>query len=296
MKNCPKLSISIVNYNSGDFLVSCLNSLEGVKNEVDFDVWILDNASADLSFQKAKGEFPQFHYFESKENLGFGAGHNVNLKKIESEYILILNPDTEIKVGVLKRMVEFMDTNPDVGASSCKVILPDGSLDWASHRGFPTPLASLLFFLGDDRLYHLSGKPMDKPHEVDSISGAFFLTRKSVMDKVGPPAGGFDESYFMYAEDLDLCFRIKQAGFKIMYLPEVSIIHYKGVSSGLKKHSQEFTTADLETKKRSLDAFYKTMKIFYKKHYEKNYPFFINWLVYLGINTKWWLTKRKLTV
>jgi len=100
----------------------------------------------------------------------------------------------------------------------------------------------------------------------------------------------------MYAEDLDLCYRIKEAGYKIMYVPAVSILHYKGVSSGLKKHSQDFTTADLETKKRSLDAFYKTMIIFYKKHYEKKYFFLINWLVYLGINIKWFLAKRKLTV
>ena len=287
-----KLSVSIVNYNSGEFLNKCLESLEIVKNEANFEVFILDNASTDDSFSEAKNKFPNFHYMENGKNVGFGAGHNVNLKKINSEYILILNPDTEIKDGVLSKMLEFMESHQDVGAASCRVVLPDGTIDWASHRGFPTPFASLMYLLGDDKLYHLTDRDMENPHEVDSISGAFFLTRKSVLEK----AGYFDESYFMYAEDLDLCYRIKEAGYKIMYVPAVSILHYKGVSSGLKKHSQDFTTADLETKKRSLDAFYKTMIIFYKKHYEKKYFFLINWLVYLGINIKWFLAKRKLTV
>lgn len=286
-----KLSISIVNYNSGDFLDRCLESLEKIKND-NFDVWILDNNSSDDSFKNTKEKFNKFHFVENNKNVGFGAGHNINLKKMNSQYILILNPDTEIGSGALSHMVDFMERSPDVGAASCKVILPDGSIDTASHRGFPTPYAALLYFLGEDSIYHLSGRNMDEPHEVDAISGAFFLTRKSVLEKVGY----FDESYFMYAEDLDLCYRIKEAGFKVMYVPDVSIIHHKGVSSGLKKHSQEFTTADLETKQRSLDAFYKTMIIFYKKHYEKKYPFFINWLVYLGVNLKWLLAKQKMHV
>ncbi|MDO8429049.1 MAG: glycosyltransferase family 2 protein, partial [Candidatus Daviesbacteria bacterium] len=151
---------------------------------------------------------------------------------------------------------------------------------------------SFLYFLGNDRLYHLSGEDMTKIHEVDSITGAFFFTRKSVLDKVGI----FDEDYFMYAEDLDLCYRIKSAGYKIVYVPSIKVIHHKGISSGLKKQTARLSTADLETKKRSLDYFYETMKIFYKKHLEEKYPFFINWLVYLGINIKWLLAKRKLEV
>jgi GT2 family glycosyltransferase len=146
--------------------------------------------------------------------------------------------------------------------------------------------------LGNDSLYHLTDRNLEEIHEVDAITGAFFFTRKSVFEKVGY----FDEDYFMYAEDIDLCYRIKKAGYKIMYIPKVSVLHSKGVSSGLKKHSQNISQANLETRKRSLNYFYKTMKIFYKKHYEKSYPFFINWLVYLGINLRWFLAKRKLTV
>ena len=288
-----KLSISIVNFNSGEYLAKCLSSLKKAKDGVDMEIWVINNASTDNSFTFAKEKFPDVQFIENDQNLGFGKAQNIALRRIKNEYVLILNPDTEIGNNVILHMLKFMEGNPDVGAATCKVVLGNGQLDWASHRGFPTPFASFLYyFLKDDSLYHLSRKPMDKPHEVDSISGSFFLTRKSVLEKVG----FFDEDYFMYAEDIDLCFRIKEAGFKIMYVPEVSIVHHKGISSGLKKHSLNLTTADLETRKRSLDAFYNAMKIFYKKHLEKKYPFFINWLVYLGINFRWFLAKHKMYV
>lgn len=287
-----KLTVSIVNYNTGDYLISCLNSLFKNSDKIDLSVWVIDNASSDNSFQKAKENFPKVNFIQNKENLGFARAHNVVLREIKSEYILLLNPDTEIKKGVISTVFEFMEENSDVGAATCQILLPDGKVDLTAHRGFPTPLASLLYFLGDDSRYHLSTKNLKSIHEVDAISGAFFFTRKSVLQKVGL----FDEDYFLYAEDIDLCFRIKQAGFKIMYLPTVNIIHHKGISSGLKKHSQSVSMASFETKQKSLDAFYQTMKLFYKKHLEKGYPFFINWLVYFGIDIKWMLAKRNLTV
>lgn len=287
-----KLSIIIVNYNAGNHLLECLESVEEVEHEADIYTYVVDNASTDNSVFDAKKKFPWAQFILNRENLGFGKANNLILKRIETEFILLLNPDTILEKGVIKHMLKFMKESPDVGAATCKVTLENGEIDWATHRGFPTPWASLLYVLGDDSRYHLTKREMDNVHEVDSISGAFFFTRKSVLDKVG----FFDEDYFMYAEDIDLCFRIKKAGFKVMYIPEVKITHKKGITSGLKKHSQQITTADLETKKRSLDAFYSTMKIFYKKHYEKKYFFLINWLTYLGINIKWWLAKRKLTV
>lgn len=287
------LTISIVNYNAGDFLINCLESIEKYKDGLNIDVWVVDNASADDSAKKAKVKFPQFHFLFNQDNLGFGKAHNQILKKAKTKYILILNPDSELKKGTLKYMLSFMDKNNDAGAASCRVVKADGSLDWASHRGFPTPLASLLyFFFKDDRLYHLTDRDLSKPHEVDAIVGAFFLTKKEVLDKVGL----FDEDYFMYAEDLDLCYRIKKANYKIMYIPEVEILHLKGVSSGIKSHSQNLTTANRESKLKSLNSFYQTMIIFYKKNLAKGYPFFINWLVYLGINLKWWLARDRQVV
>lgn len=290
-----KLSIVIVNYNAGDLLLKCLTSLSVLQDNVDLDldIWVVDNASWDNSLKQAKEWFPKLNFIENKENLGFGKANNIALKKIKTEYILLLNPDSEVPSGTLNYMLKFIKENPEVGAATCKVEKEDGSLDLASHRGFPTPWASFLYFvLGDNSLYHLTNRDMEKPHEVDAIAGAFFLTRKEVLDKVGL----FDEDYWLYAEDLDLCYRIKKAGFKVMYIPEVKIIHHKGVTSGIKKHSQSISSATETSKKRALDSFYETMKIFYKKHLAKNYPFFINRLVYSGINFKWFLAKRKMTV
>lgn len=286
------LSVIIVNYNCGDYLIQCLKSLEATKSKLDLDIWVVDNDSIDDSLEKAQKLFPDFHYIENKENLGFGAANNQVLKLVKNEYILMLNPDTEVEEETLPYMVKYMDEHPDVGAATCMALLENGKMDWGYHRGFPTPWASLLYFIGNDKLYHLSNKDMSKIHEVDAISGSFFLTRKSVFNKVGL----FDEAYWMYAEDIDLCFRIKKAGFKIMFVPDVKVVHIKGVSSGIKQHSQEVTTATRDSRMRAFNSFYETMEIFYKKNLAVNYPFFINWLVYLGINIRWTLAKRKLKV
>lgn len=294
MKNLgTKLSIVIVNYNAGDFLLACLNSVQTAGEEIDLSVWVVDNDSLDSSLEEAKKRFPEFNYIKNTENIGYGAANNIALKKVNTEDILLLNPDTTVKASTLQYMLDYMKDNPDVGAASCKVEKSDGSIDWASHRGFPTPWASFLYFVfKNDSLYHLRKADMTRSHEVDSISGAFFLTRKSVLEKVGL----FDEDYFLYAEDIDLCYRIKQAGFKVMYVPVVQVFHYKGISSGIKKHSHEISAYTITSRKKALDSFYQTMKIFYKKHLAKKYPFFINWLVYFGISLRWLISKRKMHV
>lgn len=287
-----KLTISIVNFNGGKYLINCLDSIEKVVSEAEISTIVLDNASEDSSIADAKKKFGNVSFIESNENLGFGKGQNQILKKITTEYVLMLNPDTVLKKGAISECLDYMEKNSGVGAATCKIVLPNGEIDLTAHRGFPTPWASLLYFLGDDRLYHLSKMDMSESHEVDSISGAFFMTRKSVLEKVGY----FDEDYFMFAEDIDLSFRIKEAGYKIMYLPQVSIVHEKGVSTGLKEHSQDISSANSDTRKKSLDAFYETMKIFYGKHYKNRYPTVVNWLVNFGINLKWWLAKRRMVV
>lgn len=290
MKNL-ELSVVIVNYNGGQFLIDCLSSLQKVK-VVDLDIWVVDNGSGDGSLEKAKKQFPKVNYISNEANLGFGKANNLALKKIKTENILLLNPDCTVSGKTLKFMLQFMQDYPMTGVASCKVEQQDGSIDWASHRGFPTPWASLLYLLGDDSLYHLTDQNMRKAHEVDAISGAFFMTRKSVLEKVGL----FDEDYFLYAEDIDLCFRIKEAGFKIMYVPDVVVLHHKGITSGIKRHSKDLSLAQIESRVKALNSFYRTMKIFYRKHLEDKYPFFVNWLVYLGINLKWALAKRKMHV
>jgi GT2 family glycosyltransferase len=186
-----------------------------------------------------------------------------------------------------------MSKNKDVGAATCKGILENGKMDWGYHRGLPTPWASFnYYFLHNDYDYHLSYKNMEEEHEVDAISGSFFMTRKSVLNKVGL----FDEDYWMYAEDIDLCYRMKKFGYRIMFVPVVMVTHIKGVSSGIKLHSENLSAADKLTKIKAFNSFYETMKIFYRKNLAKNYPFLINWLVILGINIKWFLASRKMKV
>lgn len=288
MKN---LTIAILNYNSGEYLSKCLESLEFVKAEANISTVVIDNNSTDESLPFAKKKFKEVQFVQNSENLGFSNGYNPTLKKIKSEFVLLLNPDCLLQKGVIKKILEDFE-NEKIGAVTCKIVLPDGRIDLTAHRGFPTPLASLLYIFGNDSLYHLTGKISGSVHEVDSIAGAFFMTKKSVLEKVGY----LDERFFLYGEDIDLCLRIKESGFKIIYDPQVQITHFKGISSGLKKHSQELSQADIKTRLRARDAFYESMILFYDKHYKNSYPFFVNWLVYLGIYLKWYLSKLKTTV
>lgn len=281
------LTIAILNYNSGEYLHKCLDSIKNVSGEARISVIAIDNASTDDSFQNLRNKFKDIKFVENSKNVGFSKGYNEVLKRIKTEFILLLNPDCLLQKGVVAKILEDFENDSSIGAATCKIVLPDGSIDLTAHRGFPTPLASFLYFLGNDSLYHLTKNNPDTIHEVDAIAGAFFMTKKNVLEK----AGFLDEKFFLYGEDIDLCLRIKKAGFKVIYDPSVSITHYKGISSGLKKHSSELSKANSLTKKQAMNAFYESMLIFYKKHYKKKYPFFINWLVYLGIYTKWNLAK-----
>jgi GT2 family glycosyltransferase len=284
------LTISIVNYNAGQYLINCLSSLEKIRQEIDFDVFIVDNDSKDGSIEKAKKQFNDFKFLENKNNLGFGKAHNIVLKNAKTPYLLTLNPDTEIPEGTLEFLYNFMEENKDVGISTARVEKSDGTLDIACHRGFPTPRASFEYlFLKNDRSYHLTDRDMSKIHEIDSCVGAFMFIRSSVLKKVGY----FDEDYFLYGEDIDLCFRVKKEGFKVMFVPDVKVMHVKGISSGIKKHSQGNSMADSSTKNLARNYFYSTMKTFYKKHYAKNYPALFNYIIYAGIDLKELLAKRK---
>lgn len=287
MKN---LTIAILNYNSGEYLLKCVDSMELVKGEANIKTIVIDNNSSDDSLEKVKLK-KNIQIVENDRNMGFSKGYNSALKNVKTEFVLLLNPDCILEKGVIKKILEDFE-DETVGAASCKIVLPDGKVDLTAHRGFPTPWASLLYMLGNDSKYHLTDLLNQQVHEVDAISGAFFMTRKSVLEKVG----FLDERFFLYGEDLDLCLRIKKAGFKVIYDPTVETTHYKGISSGLKKHSQELSGADKKTRERARDSFYEAMILFYEKHYKKDYPFFVNWLVYLGIYTRWAFAKFKTTV
>lgn len=286
------LTIAILNFNSGEYLKKCLESVKAVSSEADVDVYAIDNDSTDESFNLDPGQFSDVKFVKNEANLGFSKGYNKVLRNVKSEYILLLNPDCILKNGVIKKILEDFENDSSIGAATCKIILPDGKVDLTAHRGFPTPLASLFYLFGDDSLYHMTKENLNNLHEVDAIAGAFFMTKKSVLEKIG----FLDERFFLYGEDIDLCVRIKKLGLKIVYDPSVEITHYKGISSGLKKHSQKLSPADMQTRRRALNAFYESMLIFYNKHYKKQNPFFINWLIYSGIYLKWAIARIKQTV
>lgn len=182
-----------------------------------------------------------------------------------------------------------MDKHQKVGLSTCKVVLFDGRLDPASHRGFPSPWASLTYYLGLEKLfshsrlfaqYHQGWKDLTTTHQIDCPIGAFFFLRQKALKQVGL----LDEKFFMYGEDIDLAFRIKKAGWQIVYTPITKITHLKG-ASGIKK--QDDTRPASEIKKVRLmvtNNFFDAMKIFYRKHYQKQYFFLVTWLVFLGID------------
>ena len=293
------LSIVIVNFNAKEFLKRCIESIfeSSLKN---FEIVVVDNASKDGSIEELKKLKFNIKIIANNKNTGFAAANNQGIKETSGRYVLFLNPDTSVYPKTLKYMVDFMDKNKNVGAATCKVVLPNGQIDDSSHRGFPTPWNSLCYFSGLSKVfpkskifsgYTLGFLDLSSIHEIDALAGAFMIVRREAGDKLG----WWDEDYFFYGEDLDFCYRLKENGLKIYYVPRVSILHYKGLSSGIKSHSKHLSHADLETKKAATTARFDAMKIFYRKHYINSYPKILTWLVFRAINFKFWLSMRSLS-
>lgn len=292
------LSIIIVSYNTKEFLQDLLNFLDVAieKSRRLFEVIVVDNASSDHSFLMVQKEFPHVKLIKNKENLGFSKANNIGIKKAKGEYILFLNPDTIVNREALETMISFMDSHQNTGVATCKVVLSDGKIDDASHRGFPTPWNAFVYFSGISKLfpktklfggYNQGWANFDSIHEIDACAGAFMIVRR----EAGEQIGWWDEDYFFYGEDLDFCYRLKKKGWKIFYVPTVSIFHHKGVSGGIKEISKNITTASKETKIRATNARFDAMKIFYNKHYKKKYPNFLTNLVMCAINFRQFITR-----
>jgi GT2 family glycosyltransferase len=286
------LSIVIVSYNTKEFLEKCLESIYETTKNISFEVIVVDNASTDGTKEEVqKFTYPNLAFIQNEENLGFSKANNIGVKKAKGMYLLFLNPDIEVHSATLEGMVRFMNEHRDAGAATCKVIMPNGRIDDASHRGLPTPWNSFTHFSGLSKLfgktklfggYNLGFMDFSKMHEVDVLAGAFAIVRR----EAGEEAGWWDEDYFFYGEDIDFCYMLKQKNWKIYYVPKYSVLHYKGVSGGLKKVSEHITTASNETKVKSQKERFRAMRLFYKKHYEQKYPWIITKLVYLGISFK----------
>ncbi|MEK7112080.1 MAG: glycosyltransferase family 2 protein [Patescibacteria group bacterium] len=282
----PKLSIIILNYNTVNLTRDCLASIKKNRNEVPHEIIVSDNGSTDGSIEMIKKEFPWVKLIENGANLGFAKGNNRARKFAKGKYVLFLNTDTIVKKGTLRETVKYMDEHPDVGALSCRLVLADTSLDRDARRGFPTPWVSLTHFSGLDKIfpnsrllakYWYGGVPEDRVQEVDVIQGAYFLSPKRLLDKVG----WFDEDYFLDGEDIDLCWKITKAGYKIIYYPEAEIIHLKGATKGKNKKARVKVSLKNKIKFRISSVY--SMEIFYRKRLWKNYPLLLNILVLIGI-------------
>lgn len=297
------VSIIIVSYNTKELTLDCIASVIKTVKKNSYQIIVVDNASSDdsvIEIKNQKSKVKNLDLIENKENLGFSKANNIGVKQAVGRYILFLNSDTVVYDHTIDGMIEFMNQNPKAGASTCFLRMPNGKLDDAAHRGFPTPWRAFAYFSGLGKLfpknkmflgYNLSYMDLSKTHEIEALAGAFMLVRR----EAGEEIGWWDEDYFFYGEDLDFCYKLIQKGWKIYFVPDYEILHYKGVSGGMKKISKNITTADNATKKRAIDARFNAMKIFYRKHYMKKYPAIINALVFLGIDIKAFMTKRAFT-
>ena len=282
------VALIILNYNTRDLLRAAVDSIFASATTHRLSVFVVDNASTDGSADMVASEFPAVRLIKADRNGGFAYGNNLALRELldataasgvdEERFVMLLNPDATLEPNSLELLVGYLRAHPAVGAVGPRVLLPDGSLDLACRRSFPTPEVSFYRMTGLARLFPRSPRfgrynltyldPLEET-PVDSLVGAAMLVREEVVREVGL----LDETFFMYGEDLDWCFRIKAYGWQIVYYPRAVVHHHKRAAS---------------TKRAvpSIRAFYDAMRIFHRKHYASRTPAVLNWLIGLGVSMK----------
>ncbi len=270
----PIVSVVIVTYNVSDLVIQCLQSV--ILSEVTFGLEIIViDAGTDGSADRIRSRYPGITVIEAPENPGFGTASNLGIRRSRGNFLLLLNPDTIIPPNALSLAVAGLEANPGHGIVGPKLVRADGTLDLSARRSFPTPRIALYHFLGLPRrfpevrefgAYNLTYLDPDKPAIVDAVAGSFMMVRREALEI----AGLFDESFWMYGEDLDLCLRIGKAGWKARYVPSIVVTHLKGQSS---------RTRPL----RCTIEFYRAMHIFYRKHQSPQAGVVQNFLVTIGI-------------
>jgi GT2 family glycosyltransferase len=270
-----QISVIIVNYKVPEYLSETIRSLREADSYDITEVIVVDNASNDDSQTLVINEFPEVIWIQMKNNVGFGKACNIGSQRASGKFLLFLNPDTVISKKTLSLSLDFMVTHPEVGLMGPKILNTDGTLQASCRRSFPSPADAFFHFFGLSRLfpkskffgkYNLTYLNPEISTQVDAISGSFMFTYKSIFTQIG----GFDERFFMYGEDLDLCWRVRDTGYKVWYFPGTQIIHRKGKSSS-------------KVKIKSRIAFYEAMVIFSKKYRKHQKGFFPNWLIFVGI-------------
>jgi GT2 family glycosyltransferase len=271
----PRLDVVIVSYRSKALLLECLRSLRDHPASGGMSVHVVDNASGDGTAEMIRHEFPEVSVTVSPHNVGFAAASNLAIRAGGAPYVLCLNPDTRVTSGALDRMLDLMEERIKLGISGCRLVLRDGTFDYAAKRSFPTPVSALGHFTGIGRQRE-SGvlaayrAPEVESGPVDAVNGAFMLIRRAALDEVGI----FDEGYWMYMEDLDLCYRFAEAGWVTWYEPSATVVHVKAGSSGPVRSP------------RLNYAFHYGMFRFYRKHYAATRGALLSAIVYGGIAVK----------
>jgi len=272
----PALDVVIVSYRSRELTRNCLESLHRYRPRGDVRVFVVDNASHDGTVEMIGADYPDAELISSAKNLGFGRANNLAIREGNAPYVLLINPDARVTADALDVLLDLMESDPAVGMCGCRLELEDGTFDHAAKRSFPTLLGALAHFTGIGRrpsapaaLSQYRAPDVDSGL-VEAINGAFMLIRREALNEVGL----FDEGYWMYMEDLDLCYRFKQFGWLIWYEPRISAIHLKAGTSGKIRGT------------RLNYAFHYGMFRFYRKHYAPHKNSLVNFAVYAAIVVK----------
>lgn len=269
------LSVVLLSYNTRELTEQALRTVFDAGDGLELEVFVVDNASRDGSAEMVAERFPRVRLIRNDRNRGFAAGNNVALRQVTGRYVLLLNTDTIVRRDTLRTLVEFLDAHPEVGAAGCRILNPDGTLQLDSRRAFPGPFSALCKITGLSRLfprhprigrYNLTYLDPEALTEVEVLSGSCMMVRKATMDQVGM----LDEDYFMYGEDVDWCWRIHAAGWRIYYVPWTEIIHFRGESG---------RSVRLRVQYRKTAA----MSIFVRKHMRARFRYFPVWVLHLGI-------------
>ncbi|MFD0963038.1 glycosyltransferase family 2 protein [Pseudofulvibacter geojedonensis] len=268
-----QLSVIILNYNVCSFLELCIKSVKSAIENIEAEIIVIDNNSPDDSCSMVKKLFPEITLIENKENVGFAKANNQGVAIAKGEYVCILNPDTVVANNTFTEILTFAKTKQNLGIIGCRLIDGTGAFLPESKREVPTPIVSLKKMLGLSESYYASNVQESDVAKVPILVGAFMLMKKEVYEEVN----GFDETYFMYGEDIDLSYTILKAGYTNYYYGKTSVIHYKGEST-----LKDATYAN---------RFYGAMQIFYKKHFRKN--LFFDLVVKMGVKLIPLLKKEK---
>jgi hypothetical protein len=288
----PDLSVIIVNYNTCRLLDECLASLQTAVSPPDgMEIIVVDNASIDGSQAMVLEKYPEVRLLASTENRGFSAANNLGAAQANGRTLLFLNSDTVLSEEAIIQPFNYLDEHEKAGAITVRLVYPTGERDPDNHRGFPTPWNALCHFSGLGRLfpgsprlngYFQSYADFEQTHAVPVIAGSFMMMPRTAFDQLG----GWDETYFFYGEDIDICYRIQELGYEIIYYPHVEVLHYKGASSGLRKESADIAAPPKETRVKVARESVRAMQVFYEKFYSDKYPRPLTSLVLAGIWTR----------